>query len=200
MTAITDIARLKVTLKHVEPAVVRRIEMPLSIRLDRLHVVLQAAVGWSDSHLWELRARDVGWGIPNPGWGDGPLDARKATLLAVIEDTGVKRLTYIYDFGDGWEHTVKIERIDAALPGELYPRLLDATGRCPPEDIGGPPGYAEFLEAIADPQHERHAELRDLYDQDFDPNVVDLQAIEQQLANLAEHWPRSKPKPRPKAA
>src|SRR5215510_7723617 len=200
MTAITDIARLKVTLNHVEPVVVRRIEVPLKIRLDRLHVVLQAAVGWTDSHLWELRARDVGWGNPNPGWDDGPLDASKATLLAVIEDTGVKKLTYIYDFGDGWEHTIKIERIGAAVHGELYPRLLDATGRCPPEDIGGPPGYAEFLEAIADPQHERHAELRDWYEDDFDPNVVDLPAIERQLANLAKHWSRSKPKRRPKAA
>src|SRR5262245_21101611 len=111
MTAITDIARLKVTLNHVEPVVLRRIEVPLKIRLDRLHVVLQAAVGWTDSHLWELRARDVGWGIPNPGWDDGPIDASKATLLSVIEDTGVKKLTYIYDFGDGWEHTIKIERI-----------------------------------------------------------------------------------------
>jgi len=200
MIATTDIVRLKVSLNHVEPAVVRRIEVPLRIRLDRLHLVLQAAVGWTDSHLWELRARDVGWGIPNPGWDDGPLDASKATLLAVIEDTGVKRLTYIYDFGDGWEHTIKIECIDAARPGEFYPRLLDAAGRCPPEDIGGPPGYAEFLEAIADPQHERHAELREWYDEDFDPNVVDVPAIEQQLANLAKHWSRSKPKRRPKAA
>ena len=200
MIAATDIARLKVTLNHVEPAVVRRIEVPLRIRLDRLHVVLQAAVGWTDSHLWELRARDVGWGIPNPGWDDGPLDARKATLLAVIEDTGAKRLTYIYDFGDGWEHTIKLERIDAARPGELYPRLLDAAGRCPPEDIGGPPGYAEFLDAIADPRHERHAELREWYGEDFHPNVVDVPAIEQRLANLAKHWSRSKPKRRAKAA
>src|SRR5215510_4778693 len=126
MIAITDIARLKVTLKHVEPAVVRRIEVPLKIRLDCLHVVLQAAVGWTNSHLWELRARDVGWGVPNLDWDDGPLDARRATLLAVIEDTGAKSLTYIYDFGDGWEHAIKIERIEAARPSELCPCLLDA--------------------------------------------------------------------------
>jgi hypothetical protein len=68
----------------------------------------------------------------------------------VLEDMGVKRLTYLYDYGDGWERTIRIERIGEALPGELYPRLLDASGRCPPEDIGGPPGYAEFLEAMAD--------------------------------------------------
>jgi hypothetical protein len=194
MIASTEIARLKVTLDDVEPAVVRRIEVPFAIRLDRLHAVLQAAVGWTNSHFWEFRAGDVAWGIPSPGWNDGPMDASKATLQAVLEDTGAKKLSYLYDYGDGWEHTIKIERIVPALPGELYPRLLDATGRCPPEDIGGPPGYFEFLEAMADPQHERHAEFREWYDTDFDPNAVNVVSIERQLSKLAQGWSRSKPK------
>ena len=200
MIAATDIVSLKVTLDDVEPPVVRRIEVPLGLRLDRLHAVLQVSVGWTNSHLWEFRARDVGWGIPNPGWGEGPHDASKATLLAVLEDTGVKTLTYLYDFGDGWEHTIKVERIEAAVPGQLYPRLIEATGRCPPEDIGGPPGYAEFLEDIADPGHERHDELIEWYDADFDPNTVNAEAIEQQIANLAKRWSRSKSKRPRKAA
>jgi len=194
MIASTEIARLKVTLDDVEPVVVRRIEVPFRIRLDRLHAVLQAAVGWTNSHFWEFRARDIGWGIPDPAWGDGPLDASKATLEAVLEDTGVKKLSYLYDYGDGWEHTVKIERIELALPGEVYPRLLDATGRCPPEDIGGPPGYLEFLEAMADPQHERHAEFKERYDAGFDPNAINLSNIQRQLSELARRWSRSKPK------
>jgi pRiA4b ORF-3-like protein len=194
MTAATQIARLKVTLDDVEPAVVRRIEVPLGIRLDRLHAVLQAAIGWTNSHMWEFRARDVGWGIPDPGWDDGPQDAAKVTLLAALEDAAVKNFTYLYDFGDGWEHTIKVEHIGKAVPGELYPLLLGATGRCPPEDIGGPPGYAEFLEAIADPNHDRHDELSEWYAADFDPNAVDVLAIRRHLANLAKRWSRSKPK------
>ena len=194
MTAAAQIARLKITLDDVEPAVVRRIEVPLGIRLDRLHAVLQAAVGWTNSHMWEFRARDVGWGIPDPGWDDGPQDAAKVTLLAALEDAAVKSLTYLYDFGDGWEHTIKVEHIGKAVPGELYPRLLEATGRCPPEDIGGPPGYAEFLEAIADPHHDRHDELSEWYAADFDPNAVNVLAIRRHLANLAKRWSRSKPK------
>jgi pRiA4b ORF-3-like protein len=193
-----EIARLKITLDDVEPAVARRIEVPFGLRLDRLHAVLQAAVGWTNSHFWEFPAGDVGWGIPDPGWGDGPLDASKATLKEVLRDTGSKRLTYLYDYGDGWEHTIRIERIGQALPGELYPRLLDATGRCPPEDIGGPPGYFEFLQAIADPKHERHAEFKECYDTDFDPNAVDLLVIQRRLTELAQRWSR-KPK-RSKAA
>src|SRR5436853_7936138 len=110
MTANT-IARIRITLDDVEPVVLRRIEVPFGIRLDRLHLTIQAAMGWTNSHLYELRAGDVGWGIPDPNWSDGPLDARKTRLIDVLEDVGTKTLRYVYDFGDGWEHTIKIERL-----------------------------------------------------------------------------------------
>lgn len=192
-----SIARLKITLDDVDPPVMRRVDVPMSIRLDRLHAVLQAALGWTNSHLWEIRARDTGWGLKDPygTFGDGPLDASKTTLIEVVEDMGVKTLKYLYDFGDGWEHTVKIERIVDAEPGAFYPRLLEATGRCPPEDIGGPPGYAEFLEAIADPDHERHEEMTEHYDADFDPNAIDLAAIDAEITALARRWSRPKKAP-----
>lgn len=191
MTAPADIARLKITLDDVEPKVVRRVEVPLSIRLDRLHLVLQAALGWTNSHLWELRAGEIGWGKPDPDWDDGPIDATKATLLGVLEETGAKKLTYLYDFGDGWEHTIRIERIAAPESGTTYPRLVEAAGRCPPEDIGGPPGYEEFLEAIKHPGHERHAEFTEWYDADFDPKIVDTEVIRREVAALAKRWSRA---------
>jgi hypothetical protein len=138
------IARLKITLARVKPAVLRRIEVPLDIRLDRLHLAIQAAMGWTNSHLYEIRAGDVGWSDPDPDWGhDGPLDARKARLGNVLDDVGTKGLRYLYDFGDGWEHTIKVERLIDPEPGVTYPRLTEATGRCPPEDVGGPWGYAD---------------------------------------------------------
>jgi hypothetical protein len=184
------IAQLKITMNDIAPEVIRRIEVPLDIRLDRLHMVLQVTIGWTNSHLWELRIRDISWGIPDPDWPGGPLNANKATLLDVIEDTGTKTLHYMYDFGDGWEHTIKIERISPAEPNVVYPRLLDAKGACPPEDIGGVPGYHEFLEAIADPDHERHAEMTEYYPANFDPHDVDLAAIDAYLAKLAKRWNR----------
>ena len=183
-----DIAHLEVTLDEVEPPVLRRIEVPLTIRLDRLHSALQAAMGWTDSHLHEVRVRDVRWGVPDPDWGDGPLDARKARLVDVLEETGAKTLKYLYDFGDGWEHTIKVERIAEAVPGLAYPRLTEARGRCPPEDVGGPWGYADFLEAITDPKHERHAELTEWVGGPFDPNVVETEEHAQSLAVLAKQW------------
>ena len=156
------VLRLKVTLDDVEPKVLRRIEVPADIKLDRLHLTLQAALGWTNSHLFEIRAGDTGWGLPSPDWPDGPLDARKVKLIDVLEDAGTKTLRYLYDYGDGWEHTIKIERMAAPEPDVAYPRLIEASGRCPPEDVGGPWGYAEMLEALADPAHERHAEIREL--------------------------------------
>ena len=135
------IVRLKVTLDDVKPAVMRRLEVPLNLRLDRLHLVLQAAIGWTNSHLWEIRVRDIGWGPPQSGWGLGgdlPLKASKASLLEVIEDTGAKTFKYLYDFGDGWEHTLKIERVGDPAPGLAYPRLIEAQGRCRPKTSADP--------------------------------------------------------------
>jgi hypothetical protein len=185
MTA-ASIAHLRIKLNDVEPAVVRRVEVPLTIRLDRLHLVLQAAMGWTNSHLYEIRARDVGWGSPDPDFGDGPLDASKARLIDVLEDVGAKSLKYLYDFGDGWEHSVRIERITDAVPGIVYPRLIDAAGRCPPEDVGGPWGYREFLDAIADPNHQEHAERLQWIGRNFDPNDVDAEALAQAVHGLAK--------------
>jgi Plasmid pRiA4b ORF-3-like protein len=194
----TAIARLKITLDDVKPLVMRRVEVPLSIRLDRLHLAIQAAMGWTNSHLYEIRAQDIGWGFPDPDWGDGPLDALKARLIDVLEDVGTKTLKYLYDFGDGWEHTIKIERLIDSLPGIIYPRLIEAAGRCPPEDVGGPWGYAEFLEAIRDPDHDRHAEFKEWIAEDFDPNIVDAEQLGKEVATLAKRWSRKATPKRPR--
>ena len=190
MTA-AGIAHLRIKLDDVEPAVVRRIEVPLTIRLDRLHLVLQAAMGWTNSHLYEIRARDVGWGRPDPDFGDGPLDASKARLIDVLEDVGTRSLKYLYDFGDGWEHSVRVERITDAVPGIAYPRLIEAIGRCPPEDVGGPWGYREFLDAVADPKHQEHAERLQWIGGHFDPINANSEALAQAVHSLAKKWART---------
>jgi hypothetical protein len=185
------IARLKITLDDVKPVVLRRIEVPLTLRLDRLHLAIQAAMGWTNSHLYEILGCGVGWGMIDPDGGDGPLDARKARLIDALEDT--KTLRYLYDFGDGWEHTIKVERLIDPEPGVLYPRLIEAAGRCPPEDVGGPWGYAELLDAIHDPKHERHGELKEWIADDFDPNAADAQWLSREVAALAKLWSRKPP-------
>ena len=189
MSAAT-IARLKITLDHVKPVVLRRVEVPFDIRLDRLHLTIQAAMGWTNSHLYEIRAGGVGWRTPYPDadWASDFMDARKARLDDILH--GTKTLKYLYDFGDGWEHTIKIERSVDPKPGMLYPSLIEAKGRCPPEDVGGPWGYGELLEALADPNHRRHGELKEWLDDDFDPHVVDVDRLSEDVADLAKRWSR----------
>lgn len=190
--------RMTITLDDVTPAVSRTIEVPLGVRLDRLHTIFQEALGWTDSHLWELTFVRTGFGIPDPSYGfGGPLDARKTTLAEALEGMRGKTFHYLYDFGDGWEHSVKIQGIAPADPQGSYPRLLEATGMRPPEDSGGPWGYAEKLEALTDPVHEYHEEaleaLGDDHDSHAQPNIA---VIDARFAALAKKWtPRSrKPK------
>jgi hypothetical protein len=194
---MTLVARIKVTLSDVEPHVLRRFDVPLKIKLSRLHEVIQAAMGWTGSHLYEFRAGGVGWGVPDlGGFHDGPLPASKASLLDVLEDVGTRTIHYIYDFGDDWHHVIKVEKIDNALPGAEYPRLVRAIGACPPEDVGGPAGYAHFLEAIADPNHEAHAEVTEWHGETFDRDDPGLDRILERFEDLARTWsPRArKPK------
>ena len=157
-------------------------------------------MGWTNTHVYEIRAHDVGWGVPDRDWADGPLAARKARLGDVFEDVGTKTLGYLYDFGDGWEHTIKIQRLVDPQPRVLYPRLTEAIGRCPPEDIGGPWGYAEFLKAIGNQKHERHVEFKEWFPDDFDPNIVDAAWLAQEVAVLAKHWSRKPAAKRPRSA
>jgi Plasmid pRiA4b ORF-3-like protein len=153
------IACLRIVLEDVRPRVSRRVEVPLSIPLDQLHLVIQAAMGWDNSHLYEIVAGNLTWGFVDPDNEASRLDAEKVLLCDVIGYA--KALNYLYDFGDGWDHTITVEDIINPAPASLYPRLVEVEGRCPPEDVGGPGGYARFREAIINPFHRRHAEYKD---------------------------------------
>jgi hypothetical protein len=89
-----------------------------------------------------------------------------------------------------WEHTIKIERLTDPEPGMVYPRLTEVSGRCPPEDCGGPWGYAELIEAIKDPKHERHDELTEWIGDDFDPHADQAEWLTAEVDALAKKWSR----------
>ena len=218
------IARLKITLDDVEPAVMRGVEVPLGITLSDLHLVIQAVMPWEDYHLYEFTVgRSQRWALPDPDgemFGPGPVDARKVTLEEVLEGQvddapkragrlgvlaaellaakpakPIKSLKYLYDFGDGWEHSIKVEAITEAL-GVTYPRLVDAKGRCPPEDCGGAPGYEHYLQAIAGPKRQDHKDLIAWRGPGFDPSTVDVAEIEAALTKLARKVSPKAVKPR----
>lgn len=106
----------------------------------------------------------------------------------MIEDTHQKTINYIYDFGDNWEHRIQIGKIIDPVPDDLYPRLIEVVGKCPPEDVGGFPGYCEFLEAIADPKHPEHENLKEWLGDTFDPNQPETDELKLEVLKLAKRW------------
>tara|TARA_R110002094_G_scaffold210773_1_gene181182 strand:+ start:880 stop:1455 length:576 start_codon:yes stop_codon:yes gene_type:complete len=183
-----SIIAIKVTLEYIEPAVTRTLQVPSNIRLDRLHLILQAAMGWTNSHLYMFEVGGATWGLPDPDFGGDDLPANKTALAELIEDTGARSIRYIYDFGDSWEHKLRIGKITDPVPGDLYPRLTDISGRCPLEDVGGFPGYEQFLEAMADPKHPEHAHLKEWYGGTFDPNIPDSDEHRFEVLRIAKRW------------
>ena len=151
---IGDIYQLKVTLDEVEPPVWRQLEVPGDITIAKLHSVIQLAMGWLDYHLHEFRIGEVAYGEPDPEFDDDRevKDDRRARLSRAVHGAGVE-FVYLYDFGDGWTHRVVVEHIRPPEPRIRYPRVLAGARACPPEDVGGPDGYVDFLEAIAYPKH-----------------------------------------------
>lgn len=190
------IARLRIEIDEVTPAVVRRVEVPLDIRLDDLHFVLQIAIGWQNGHAFEFRldgAPEHRWGLRDRDDPESPLPADSATLADLLAH-GAKAFHYDYVYGEDWTHTVEVETVAAADADTRYPRLLSAQGRCPPADIGGIMGYETYLRAIADPLHLNHEGMREWDDPDFDPHVVNEAAIRANLADLRKYLGRRKSK------
>ena len=185
-----QITEITVTLEDVAPKVRRRLEVPADMPLDRLHEALQAAFGWHNAHLYQFCAGEpyvMGaerWVMPDFANSPEELPADKTTLTEAVAKTGSSGLTYLYDFGDDWTHRIKIGKTHVAEPGKTYPRLTDITGTCPPEDIGGPPGYETFVHAMADPKHPEHNDLKEWYGGDFDPNTPDVDRLLAEVLRL----------------
>lgn len=188
------VVQLTITLDDVEPKVARCVAVPYRIRLDALHLVFQAAMGWTNSHLYMIAARSISWGEPDPDVDFGDLlPAGRTRLCDLVADTGAKSFKYVYDFGDDWRHTVKIGRVIEMAPEIADPLLLGATGRCPQEDCGGPWGYQEMLVALADSNHARHAESVENLGADYDAAAVDEARLAEAVVSLSK--PRSKRRP-----
>lgn len=176
------VIRLVTTLVDVEPAVWRRLLVPGSVRLDKLHRILQAAMGWDDHHLHCFEIDGQRFGIQFDEYPEGELDEKSVTVHGALSD--VDRFTYEYDFGDGWEHDVVIEARWRMPTGLKYGVCLDGANACPPEDCGGAPGYEYFLQAIADPSHDDHDDMVGWVGGDFDAAAFDIAAANARLQTV----------------
>jgi hypothetical protein len=183
------VARLRIALSDTDPEIWRRVEMPVEASLKMLHDVIQAAMGWQDYHLWEFETDGRRYGLPDPDWPDETLTAAKNVKLKALIDRGIRQLDYMYDMGDSWDHSVTIEAVGPAERSTKYPRYVDGARRCPPEDVGGTPGFENFLEAINDPGHPDHAELIEWYDEcyggAYDADTIDELFTRRRVAAIA---------------
>ena len=183
MTNSKTIYQLKITLRDIKPPIWRRVQVQSSTTLSKLHLIIQAAMGWYNCHLHSFSIQGIEYGQTEPDYGLDLKDENKAKLSSVIKQEKSK-FFYTYDFGDSWEHTILVEKILPKDPKVFYPLCLKAKRACPPEDCGGAWGYIEFLEAMQNPQHPEHGDLKEWIGGSFDSELCDLQELNQQLSNF----------------
>ena len=184
---IEQVARIRIELRELEPMIWRRVDVPLSSTLEALHHIIQAAFRWQDYHLYEFNVGERVYGVPLDGdaFDDRKIHKASAIRLKTVVERGVDRFLYVYDFGDDWRHDVIVEEVRDGAGDAEYPAFVDGARRCPPEDVGGPPGFMEFLEVVLDPGHEEHARMTEWYGGPFDPEDIDETCIRSVLKMYA---------------
>lgn len=164
--------QLRVTLEDVTPLVWRRLLVPGSVRLDKLHRMLTAAMGWEERHLHRFQIGEALFGMQFDDYPEEEQDEKAVTVLRAFasERCGVHE----YDFGDSWRHEIVVESVSRLPIGLRFGVCLDGQNACPPEDCGGPPGYAVLLGVLADPSHEEHEHMLGWVGGPFDPTEFDV--------------------------
>jgi hypothetical protein len=173
------ICQFKVTLRNIHPPIWRRIQVWEDTTLAQLHRVLQMVMGWEDCHLYEFRIGSNIYAVRNLDDESKIIDVKRTRIHNVIQHVGTE-FEYVYDLGDYWQHDLLLEDILQATPDTPCPRCLAGERNCPPEDIGGSGGYEDYLEAMADPEHEEHENMLQ-WRGPFDPEAFSIEKINRQL-------------------
>lgn len=174
------IYQIKVTLKRTRPPIWRRLQVRSDTRLSTLHEIIQRAMGWYDCHLHQFIVGGEYFGVPDPDDWAEVHDERRVRLNQLVTQEK-RRFTYDYDFGDSWAHEILVEKILPPDPAVHYPICLAGKRACPPEDVGGTWGYAEFLEIISDPEHGEYDTWIEWIGGGFDPERFSADAVTARL-------------------
>lgn len=179
--AALKIYELYIELEDIEPVIWRRILVPASMKLSDLHDLLQLVMGWTDSHLHSFTIGETAYSASIADLSDlDMLDEKKYTLERVLGDS-VREFVYDYDFGDSWRHLIRVKQVAKPKSDWFYPLCIAGARAAPPDDVGGTPGYMDFLSAIQDPKHKEHDEMLAWIGGAFDPEGFDLNAINRTL-------------------
>ncbi|TDX32142.1 pRiA4b ORF-3-like protein [Modicisalibacter xianhensis] len=181
--------QLRIELVDTRPLIWRRVIVPQHINLYTLHAVIQATMGWEDIHLYEFECNGRYYGEIDD-LSDRPVaQARNAKLYSMLPRLPDGEFRYVYDFGDGWEHRILIEK--SGLPEtNPCPRWLEGAMACPPEDIGGLIGYEALKEAIAGRGDEYGQTLLSAVGQGYDPYTLPAEEIADRLAPIQRRFHR----------
>jgi hypothetical protein len=184
--------QLRVTLKNIKPAIWRRVLVPSDLTFDKLHLVLQAVMGWQNYHLHLFTIHGQKLGIPDPDDHVPLVDERKHRAGALVH----KGTTFEceYDFGDGWEHEIVVEAVHEGGTADAAPSCTAGARACPPEDCGGPHRYADLLHALAHPRSRRNRELREWIGGVFDAERFDLADVNAHLRKAFRRRGARRPK------
>lgn len=172
------IYQIKVTLQDIRPPIWRRILIDSYEYLDNLHMIIQIAMGWQNVHLHQFFDGEKYYGIPDPEFDDPFYKIHHEGVVKInsILKEEKDKLYYMYDFGDGWEHVIELEKILPFDKKQALPECIKGRRACPPEDCGGIPGYEDLLEIIEDPSHPEYQDaiswLSGLRQSDDDETVV----------------------------
>ncbi len=174
--------QLKVPRQEIHPPVWRLIQIWEDATLAQLHRTLQIVMGWEDYHLHAFSIGRRIDSVPGPDddlYAREVIDESRVRLKEVVPRVGT-RFESLYDFGDSGRHDLRLEAIVLSDPEVSYPGWRAGERRAPPEDVGGSSGYEDYLEAMADPGHEEHANVLP-WRGPFDPEALSLTAVNQQL-------------------
>jgi hypothetical protein len=171
--------QLKITLRDSQPPIWRRVQVE-DCTLAELHDVIQVAMGWEFSHLYSFDINGIEYGDSNMP--DSDLEDDSRVKLSHLVRGEKFKFRYTYDFGDNWEHEIVVEKILSPEEGTSYPVCVDGKRAGPPEDVGGIWGYMDFIEAMRNPAHERHAEFAEWFEDEFDPEAFDVDVVNIELS------------------
>lgn len=182
--------QLKITLKNSKPPIWRRVLVLSSISFYELHYTIQLAMGWGNYHLYEFKIGNYRIGITEDDFDDPELvdsdviDATEITLEEVLSKGEVKSFTYEYDFGDGWIHSIVVEKTMPLDPNTYYPVCIKGKLACPPEDCGGLHGYYNFLEIISNKKHPEYKDMVKWMGGRFDPTDFEVEDVNVNLEDI----------------
>ena len=181
---MTNILKLRITIPDIEPEIWREILIENDITFKKLHEIIQLSFGWTNSHLYNFDVNGILFSMPDKEFENNDLDVKNKITEFLIEKG--QKAFYTYDFGDNWEHEIKIVDVLKKEKGIRYPKCLDGRRNGPPEDCGGIPGYEDVIDALTGKDKSEYEDLLEWLG-NYDPEKFDIDKINKAILNPGKY-------------